>query len=232
MKPIFSFTLLLTFGIISCTSLKQNTDSEAPQDSFKFTKTSDSTCVLQVNNYDTVSFYESPYQKYMLNNSDKPDGKFIVCDENNRTRRTLYYKNHKREGKDTWFYNDGQIMQEKYFIHDRYVSYRLYYPKKHLIDTELKDTLGYKKRWDEEGHLIYEKNYVTGAFKQWYASGMIKSKGQECPGECFSLKGPWYYYNTAGSLTKIVFYAEAVDEQGWDSIYNYLGNRIVSIERK
>jgi antitoxin component YwqK of YwqJK toxin-antitoxin module len=188
--------------------------------------------MLQVSNYDTVSFYESPYQKYMLDRSDKPDGKFIVYDENNRIRRTLYYKNHKREGKDIWYYSDGQEMQEKNFVHDHYVSYRLYYPSKHLIDTELKDTLGYKKHWDEEGHLIYEKNYVTGEFKQWYPNGMIQCKGQECPGECYALKGPWYYYDTAGNLTKIIFYGQTVDEQEWDSIYHYSGNRIISVERK
>ena len=140
------------------------------QDKFQYTKIADSTFALAVNFYDTVSYYDSPYQRYMLDNYNKPDGKFIVKDEKGLTRRVLHYKNHKREGMDTWYYDNGQIMQEKLFVDDKYVSYKSFYPNRRMIDTELTDTLGFKRHWDEEGNIVYEKNYRTGEFKQWYSN--------------------------------------------------------------
>jgi antitoxin component YwqK of YwqJK toxin-antitoxin module len=218
--------------LYSCSSLKIAGGAVTNQTSFQVNRLDDTSSSIKVYNYDTVSFYESPYQKFMLNNSDKPDGRFIVYDESNKVRRILHYKYHKREGKDIWLYPDGSIMQEKNFVHDRYVSYTLYFLSPHIIDTELSDTLGYKRSWDTGGHLIYEKNYQTGEFKEWYANGKLKLKGMECPGECYALKGPWSYYNTDGKLDQIVFYGDTQDPDGWDAIYHYKGNEIQYVERK
>jgi antitoxin component YwqK of YwqJK toxin-antitoxin module len=222
------------FSICSVSSCKISWLKREPtvvQSQFPISALDASTNAIHVGNYDTVSYFESPYQNFMLNSKDKPDGKFIVYDEKDRIRRTLTYKNHLREGIDTWFYEDGQVMQEKRFVHDKYVSYKTYYPNHHLLETEVNDTLGFKKHWDEQGILVSEKNYVTGYYKEWYANGKPSSEGLECPGECFTLLGPWKYYDQSGHLLQIVFYRGLTDYNAWDSIYHYQGNKIVSIER-
>jgi antitoxin component YwqK of YwqJK toxin-antitoxin module len=233
-RAFITFLTGLFFSSVwfSCTPLKMISESWSPQASFPISRLDDTSAFIKVLNYDTVSFYDSPYQTYMLNNSDKPDGRFIVYDESNTIRRILHYKNHKREGKDTWFYADGNNMQEKIFVHDRYTSYKLYFLSPHVIDTELSDTLGYKKSWNTSGQLIYEKNYQTGSFKEWYSNGKLKLTGMECPGECYAFKGPWSYYSTEGKLDEIIFYGFTQDQDSWDSIYHYKGNNIQYVERK
>lgn len=231
-KQVHSLFILIVFSFFSCSMNRPANNQMLEQDKFQYTKIADSTFALAVNFYDTVSYYDSPYQRYMLDNYNKPDGKFIVKDEKGLTRRVLHYKNHKREGMDTWYYDNGQIMQEKLFVDDKYVSYKSFYPNRRMIDTELTDTLGFKRHWDEEGNIVYEKNYRTGEFKQWYSNGKLQSKGQECPKECFTLQGPWYYYTPAGKLDQIIFYHGSIDADDWDSIYHYNGDKISYIERK
>ena len=231
MKPFLKL-FFLSLALFSCSANKLQRDSLPEQTVFQPLKTDAGTWTLTVSSYDTASSYDSPYQRYMIDNGNKPDGEFMVYDEKGKLRRTLFYKNHKREGKDTWFYADGQIMQEKLFVNDRYVSYKSFYPKRNMADTELDDTLGYKRHWDEEGNLVFEKNYRTGAYKEWYPNGKIRASGIECPGECFSLEGPWKYYDTKGNLDQIIFYKGTSDPNDWDSIYHYRGNQVTSIERK
>jgi len=228
----FTLFLVLLFSAFSCKVNKLPLDQILAQDKFECIRIGDQLYKINVNHYDSASYYDSPYQRYMLDNSNKPDGKLVIYDENGRIRRTLFYKGHKREGPDTWYYSDGQIMQEKEFVHDRLVSYKTYYPKRLMVDLELSDTLGIKKHFDEEGNLQFEKNYVTGAYKEWYPDGKVKVTGMQCPGECFTLQGPWNYYNESGKLDQIVFYPGTSDLNNWDSIYHYKGNKIVSIERK
>jgi antitoxin component YwqK of YwqJK toxin-antitoxin module len=224
---------LPVFLLYSLTSCKTNKISETAitEEKFEYIQLGDHLYSITVRNYDSVSFYESPYQRYMFENN-KPDGKFVVYDEHNRIRRVLFYSNHKREGADTWFYKDGQIMQEKIFVNDRTLSYKSYYPQSQQINTILTDTLGYKRHFDEKGYLIFEKNYVTGTYKEWFSDGRIRATGTECPGECFTLHGPWYFYSDAGKLERIAFYSDTTDSDNWDSVYHYQGNKIVSIERK
>ncbi len=229
--PAFIFPFLF-LSFYSCQTNKLNKGQLPVQDKFEFTNIGSQIFEIRVDNYDTVSYYDSPYQRFMLDNSNKPDGKFVVKDEHGRVRRTLFYKNHKREGRDTWYYEDGQPMQEKEFVNDRYISYKTFYPKRLMIDTELSDTTGFLRHYDEEGNLIFEKNYLTGAYKEWYPDGSIRITGLECPGECFKLTGPWSYYQKKGILDRIVFYTETLDVNNWDSIYHYQGNNIVSIEKK
>ncbi|MFI5151346.1 MAG: toxin-antitoxin system YwqK family antitoxin [Bacteroidia bacterium] len=232
---IFNRLLLFLGGIslfsLSCSVNKLTLDQRLAQDKFTITKSDEGINSIVVNYYDSASYYDSPYQRYMMTNTDKPDGQFNVYDESGLLRRTLYYKNHLREGKDTWYYTDGQIMQEKMFVHDKYVSYKTYYPKRFLLDTQLTDTLGVKRHWDEEGNLIYEKNYHTGEYKEWYTNGKVHIRGLECPAECFQLQGPWYFYNPAGELEQIMFYHGVDDADAWDSIYHYQGDKIMSIDR-
>ncbi len=233
MIRIFSFCLILLAScLFSCSINKLSINQIPAQNNFQYTQTGDSTYAISVNYYDTVSYYESQYQDYMLDNSNKPEGKFIVKDSKGRIRRTLSYKNHKREGLDTWYDAKGQISQEKLFVNDRLVSYKLFYPNIRMLDTELTDTMGYKRHWDEEGHLIYEKNFRTGEFKEWYPNGKLETKGQECPGESFCLIGPWSYYTNEEKLDQIIFYHGSADANDWDSIYHYQGNQISSVERK
>jgi antitoxin component YwqK of YwqJK toxin-antitoxin module len=228
----FILFLLVLISAFSCKVNKLTVDQMLAQDKFECVRIGDQLYEIKVNSYDSASYYDSPYQRYMLDNSNKPDGKLVIYDEKGRIRRTLFYKEHKREGPDTWYYADGQIMQEKEFVHDRLVSYKTFYPKRLMVDLELSDTLGIKKHYDEEGNLQFEKNYVTGAYKEWYPDGKVKVTGMQCPGECFSLFGPWNYYNESGKLDQIVFYPGTTDLNNWDSIYHYKGNKIVSIERK
>jgi antitoxin component YwqK of YwqJK toxin-antitoxin module len=230
-KPLFIGLAIITICLASCSYQKLSLDQMLSQDKFQISRSSEGINSITVSYYDTVSTYDSPYQRFMLNSSDKPNGQFNVYDENGLLRRTLYYSSHLREGKDTWFYADGQVMQEKVFVHDQYVSYKTYYPGRFIIDTELSDTLGFKRHWDYDGNLIYEKNYRTGDYKEWYSSGKIRAKGMECPGECFTLQGPWSYYNERGNLDEIVFFHGSPDPEAWDSIYHYQGDKIISIDR-
>jgi antitoxin component YwqK of YwqJK toxin-antitoxin module len=233
MKAFFFFlNLLLLIGVDSCQSKKLSLNQMLSQDKFEPIKAGDQLYQISVDFYDTASFYDSPYQRYMLDKSNKPDGKFVVYDDKGRVRRTLFYKNQMREGLDTWYYPDGTIMQEKEFAHDRYKAYKTFYPKRHLVDTELSDTTGFKRHYDEAGNLVFEKNYITGAYKEWYPNGKIRATGLECPGECFALVGPWNYYTESGELEKIVFYSGTADLNNWDSIYHYQGDRIISIDKK
>ncbi|HXC07093.1 MAG TPA: hypothetical protein VNZ86_20175 [Bacteroidia bacterium] len=222
---------VLSVCYFSCTVRKLSLEQMLTQDKFMISKSPEGISSITVNYYDSASYYDSPYQRYMLSGKDKPDGQFNVYDENGHLRRTLFYKNQQREGKDTWFYSDGQIMQEKIFVHDTYVSYKTYYPKRFLMDTELTDTLGVKRHWDEEGNLIYEKNYHTGEYKEWYPDGKVHIRGLECPGECFELQGPWYFYTHEGELDQIQFYHGTNDPEAWDSVYHYKGDKIISIDR-
>jgi antitoxin component YwqK of YwqJK toxin-antitoxin module len=233
MNRILTFSLLfLMICLLACSAHKPGPAQILSQDKFQYTKTADSTFSLKVNFYDQVSDYDSPYQQFMLNNDDKPDGKFVVTDENDHTRRVLHYKKHKREGMDTWYYADGQIMQQKLFVNNQFVSYKSYYPNRRMTDTELTDTLGFKRHWDEDGHLVYEKNYRTGEFKHWYSDGKLQIKGQECPKECFTYQGPWYFYTETEKLDQIIFYHGSPDADAWDSIYHYDGDRVAYTERK
>jgi antitoxin component YwqK of YwqJK toxin-antitoxin module len=233
MKFLSSILLPVLFLLlVSCQTNKLSLDQMFSQDKFEPVKIGDQLYEIKVNYYDTVSAYDSPYQRYMSDNSNKPDGKLVVYDEAGRIRRTLFYKNHLREGTDTWFYPDGEVMQEKKFVNGHYTSYKTFYPKHHLVDTELDDTLGIKKHYDEQANLIFEKNYVTGAYKEWYPNGKIRVTGVECPRECFILQGPWRYYTQDGLLDEIVFFSETTDVNRWDSVYHYRKDQIVSVERK
>jgi hypothetical protein len=233
MKKTVLFTFLVSLYLIPACKLNQaSREKMLSQKDFPMTRADESTCIIRVNYYDTASYYDSPYQRFMLDNSTKPDGKLIVTDEQGMTRRTLYYKNHMRNGMDTWYYPNGDIMQQKNFVNNRFVSYKTFYPKRGLLETALDDTLGFMKKWDEMGNLIYEKNYVTGEFKQWDNDGKLRVKGVECPGECFTMQGPWYYYTPDEKLDQIVFYHGDTDPTAWDSIYHYSGNKVVSVERK
>jgi hypothetical protein len=231
-KSILSAFIIYLLGVTSCSVKHLSLDTMLAQNQFPITRIDGSTYSIQVNYYDTASYYDSPYQRFMQDNSNKPDGKLIVTDEHGIIRRTLFYQNHLRNGMDTWYYSNGDVMQEKKFVNSHYVSYRTFYPKRGILESALDDTLGYKKKWDAAGNLIYEKNYVTGEFKQWDNNGNLLIKGMECPGECYTMMGPWYYYSANDVLDKIVFYHGDTDPAAWDSIYHYRGNTISYRERK
>jgi hypothetical protein len=162
-----------------------------------FERLNDSTCLMIVPNYDSLSNTDNAFQDYYYSAINKPDGKLIVKNEHGKIVRECYYMDGKM-GKEWWWYSSGE--KEWYGdwgYENRLKVYTRWY--KNGNKSAEQDSTGTNYYWYEDGKrskMRVPKGNCVYATK-WYQNGKMEYEGLECDEK---KTGVWKYYNEDGSL--------------------------------
>jgi antitoxin component YwqK of YwqJK toxin-antitoxin module len=172
---------------------------------FEISKIEEGLFELIVINYDSVSNLKSGLNDFYYNSADKPNGRLLVKNEENKIVRECEYLNGKM-GIDKWWHSSG----EKEWFGDwnftnNLKSYVRWY-KNGIVKSE-QDSTGLSAQYYENGQKKIERGFINGKLEgdyfSWFENGKMKERGRYKGGE---KTGRWFYFNNDGSLKEEKIY--------------------------
>jgi antitoxin component YwqK of YwqJK toxin-antitoxin module len=138
-----------------------------------------------------VEYYKKVGQNQKLDKRGK-SGKRVYYYENGQIKEERNFKDGKNDGKFTYYYENGQIKEERHYKDGRWVR---------------KD--GKFISYYENGQIWEERNFkdgkLGGKYTYYHKNGQIKGEGNFKDDK---RDGKWTYYNKDGSIDKVEEYKD------------------------
>ncbi|MFY8089721.1 MAG: tetratricopeptide repeat protein [Chitinophagaceae bacterium] len=148
-----------------------------------------------------ITFYNAKGEAYSNTTSKRGDANLIFYNYNgNKTSEGFFTKEGFRNGKTTFYYNNGKIKSEEEYKNGELQG--------------LKTT--YFKNGSKQSEVNFEQGYEDGHYVVYNRNNTIKEEGFFENGE---KQGEFRYYDDLGKLEKIVFYLND-DDEGFVEYYH------------